>query len=286
MIVKDLKGCIEIGKETLVMGTLNVTPDSFYDGGRYYGLEKALSWARGMVGDGADIIDVGGVSTRPGSKPVSESEELKRVIPVIRELSKEIDIPISIDTYKAKVAEKAIEAGAQIVNDVSGLSADSEMVKVVATNETPIVIMHIQGDPHNFPKNPKYGDLISEINLFFKRKIEFALQSGISDGKLILDPGIGFGKTVKHNLEILKRLDEFSCHNLPLMVGTSRKSFIRKVIKPLEEDSDSLHNSQFVGTLVTLVIAMTKGAHIVRVHDVKEAVYVKSMYNAIILGTN
>lgn len=263
------------------MGTLNVTPDSFYDGGRYYSLEKALERAKEMVEDGADIIDVGGVSTRPGSEPVSESEELKRVIPVIKELSREIDKPISIDTYNAGVANKAIEVGAQIVNDVSGLSADSEMAKVVAANGVSIVIMHIKGGPHHFPKSPRYGDLIPEINLFFKRKIEVALQSGISGNNIILDPGIGFGKTMRHNLEILRRLSEFNCHHLPVMVGTSRKSFIRKVIRPPEEDSHSQYNSQFVGTLVTLVIAMANGANILRVHDVKETVYAKKMYHAI-----
>ncbi|GJQ58086.1 MAG: dihydropteroate synthase [Candidatus Scalindua sp. AMX11] len=263
------------------MGTLNVTPDSFYDGGRFYGLKKALDRARCMIKDGVDIIDVGGESTRPGSKPVSESEELKRVIPVIKELSKEIDKPISIDTYKAGVADKAIEAGAKIVNDVSGLSDESGMAKVVAARGVPVVIMHIKGRPHNFPMSPHYGDLISEINLFFERKIEFALQAGIPDNKLLLDPGIGFGKTMKHNLEILRRLAELNCHKLPIMVGTSRKSFISKVMKPLEEDDHSPYNSQFVGTLVTLVIAMSNGAKIVRVHDVKEAVYAKKMYNAI-----
>ncbi|MDR4505734.1 MAG: dihydropteroate synthase [Candidatus Scalindua sp.] len=281
MAEKHRKGFRERGNETLVMGTLNVTPDSFYDGGKYYGLEKALERAKGMIEDGVDIIDVGGVSTRPGSEPVSESEELKRVIPVIKELSRGIDKPISIDTYKAGVADKAIEAGAQIVNDVSGLSADSEMAKVVAAKGVSIIIMHIKGDPHNFPVSPRYGDLIAEINLFFKRKIEYALQSGISEDNIILDPGIGFGKTMKHNLEILRRLSDFRCHNLPVMVGTSRKSFICKVIKPSEEDSHYQYNSQFVGTLVTLVIAMANGADILRVHDVKEAVYVKKMYNAI-----
>ncbi|MDR4499491.1 MAG: dihydropteroate synthase [Candidatus Scalindua sp.] len=269
-------------QKTLIMGTLNVTPDSFYDGGRYHGLESALGCARGMIEDGADIIDVGGVSTRPGSKPVSDEEELKRVIPVIKELSRETDKPISVDTFKAKVADKAISAGAQIVNDISGLSADSEMAKVVAAHGTPVVIMHIKGQPHNFPKCPEYGDLISEINLFFKKKIVFALESGISDNNIILDPGIGFGKTTKQNLEILRRLDEFNCHNYPIMVGTSRKSFIGKVLKPAEEDGHSKYNAQFFGTLVTLVIAMTKGVKIVRVHDVKEAVYVKKMFEAIV----
>ncbi|MCP5008078.1 MAG: dihydropteroate synthase [Planctomycetes bacterium] len=263
------------------MGALNVTPDSFYDGGRYYDLEKALDCARGMVRDGVDIIDVGGVSTRPGSKPVSEREELKRVIPVIKKLSKEIDKPISIDTYKASVAEKAIEVGAQIINDVSGLSEGSEMARVVAANGAFIVIMHIKGHPHNFPESPEYDDLILDMNLFFKKKIDFALQSGISDNNIMLDPGIGFGKTTRHNLEILRRLSEFNCHNLPVMVGTSRKSFIRKVLKSGEEDSNAQYNSQFIGTLVTLVIAMANGANIVRVHDVKEAVYVRKMYKAI-----
>ncbi|MHC4182435.1 MAG: dihydropteroate synthase [Planctomycetota bacterium] len=281
MSIRHNRGCLEAGEKTLVMGILNVTPDSFYDGGRYDDLESALNHARKMVEDGADIIDVGGESTRPGSSHVSANEELRRIIPVIKELSRETDKPISVDTYKAEVADKAIEAGAQIVNDISGLQADNEMVKVVAANNTPVIIMHIKGQPHDFPKDPIYDDLISEIILFFKKKIDFAVKSGIVDNNIIIDPGIGFGKTPLHNLEILKRLSELKCLNRPVMIGTSRKSFINSVLNPSEDDGFPKDNSQLVGTLVTLIIAVMKGVNIVRVHDVKEAVQVAKMCKAI-----
>ncbi len=302
MIIRHNKGCLEVGERTLVMGILNVTPDSFYDGGKYDDLESALNHARKMIEDGADIIDVGGESTRPGSSHVTADEELRRVIPIIKELSRETDKPISIDTYKAEVADKAIEAGAQIVNDISGLQADNEMVRVVAANNTPIIIMHIKGQPHDFPKDPIYDDLISEIILFFKKKIDFAVKSGIAENNIIIDPGIGFGKTPLHNLEILKRLSELKCLNRPVMIGTSRKSFISSMLRLSEparprphsllaqassggrsggEEGLSKDNSQLVGTLVTLVIAIMKGVNIVRVHDVKEAVQVTKMCRAI-----
>ncbi len=281
MIIKHNKGCLEIGEKTLVMGILNVTPDSFFNGGKHDDLESALNHARKMIEEGADIIDIGGESTRPGSKYISDTEELRRVIPVVKELSRETDKLISIDTYKARVAEKAIESGAQIVNDISGLQADNEMVKVVAANDTPVIIMHIKGRPHNFPIHPIYGDLISEIILFFKKRIEFAVESGIADNNIIIDPGIGFGKTSEHNIEILKRLNELKCLNRPLMIGTSRKSFIGNVLELSEMDGISKYNSQLIGTLVTLVIAITKGINIIRVHDVKEAVQVAKMCNKI-----
>jgi dihydropteroate synthase len=290
LIIKHNKGSLEIGKKALVMGILNATPDSFYDGGKYDDLESALNHARKMIDDGADIIDVGGESTRPGSSYVPAEEELRRVIPIIKELSRETDKPVSVDTYKAVVADKAIEAGAQVVNDISGLQADNEMVRVVAANNTPVIIMHIKGQPHNFPKEPIYDDLISEIIQFFKKKIDFAVKSGIADNNIIIDPGIGFGKTPLHNLEILKRLSELKCLNRPVMIGTSRKSFISDVLKLSEparpcrsggEEGFSKDNSQLVGTLVTLIVAIIKGVNIVRVHDVKEAVQVTRMCNAI-----
>lgn len=264
------------------MGILNVTPDSFFDGGRYDNIEKALNHARQMIKAGADIIDIGGESTRPGSVFVSESEELQRVIPIIKELSKETNIPISIDTYKSLVAEKAIEAGAQIVNDVSGMQAEKEMPKVVASNNTPIIIMHIKGQPHNFSKCPAYDNVINEIIAFFREKVEYAVNSGIDKSKIIIDPGIGFGKAPEHNLEILNRLDLLTCLGLPIMIGTSRKSFIKGVLGGGEENDDvSMLNSPLIGTLVSLVIAITKDANIVRVHDVEEAHQIVKMCKAI-----
>ena len=277
MVIRQENGCPGLGGKVLVMGVLNVTPDSFYDGGKYNDLERALKHARQMIEEGVDIIDVGGESTRPGSCHVSANEEMKRVIPVIKELCKETDKTISIDTYKAEVAERAIEAGAQIVNDISGLQADSKMVSVVAANNIPVVIMHIKGQPHNFPASPVYDDVISEIILFFNQKIDYAVKSGIEEKNIIIDPGIGFGKTPKQNLEILKRLDELKCINHPIMIGTSRKSFISYVLNDSKGINVSGYNPQLVGTLVTLVVAITKGANIIRVHDVKETVQAVKM---------
>ncbi len=281
MIIRHDKGYLDTGSKTLVMGILNVTPDSFYDGGKYYDIEVALNRARKMIDDGADIIDVGGESTRPNSSHVSTDEEIRRIVPLIKELSRETQIPISVDTYKAEVADKAIKAGAQIINDISGLQADKEMVSVAAANNTPIVIMHIKGRPHDFPKNPIYVELIPEIISFLERKIEYAINAGIAHDKIVIDPGIGFGKGAKHNVEILKQLNKFKCLNLPIMIGTSRKSFIDKVLELSGDNNIKENNSRLIGTLVTLVLAVSKGANIVRVHDVKEAVQVIKMYRSI-----
>ena len=284
MIIRHNKGYLETGKKALVMGVLNVTPDSFYDGGKYGDLENALNRARKMIEEGADIIDIGGESTRPDSSYVSADEEIRRVIPVVKELSKETHIPISIDTYKAKVAEKAINAGAQIINDVSGLQADNEMVSVAATNNTPIIIMHIKGDPHSFPKDPVYVKLMSEIISFLERRIEYANKAGIEHDKIIIDPGIGFGKGLKHNLEILRHLNEFKRLNQPIIIGTSRKSFVSNILKQSDGINTVDNDARLLGTLVSLVIALGKGVNIVRVHDVKETVQVIKMYRAIELA--
>ena len=281
MIIRHNKGYLDISEKTLVMGILNVTPDSFYDGGKYYDIEDALNRARKMIDDGADIIDIGGESTRPNSSYVSADEEIRRIVPIIKELSKEIHIPISIDTYKADVADKAIKAGAQIINDISGLQADKEMVRVAAINNTPIIVMHIKGRPHDFPKDPVYVELIPEIISFLERRIEYSVKSGIAYDKIIIDPGIGFGKGAKHNVEILRQLDKFKCLNLPIMIGTSRKSFISRVLEHSGDNDIRENDSSLIGTLVTLVIAVSKGANIVRVHDVKEAVQVIKMYKSI-----
>ena len=284
MIIRHDKGYLDIGCKPLVMGILNVTPDSFYDGGKYFGIDDALNRAREMIDDGADILDVGGESTRPNSNYVSVEEEIRRVIPLIKEISKETQVPISIDTYKAEVADKAIKAGAQIINDISGLQADKEMAKIAAAHNTPIIIMHIKGRPHDFPKDPVYTDLIPEIISFFERKIEYSIKSGIAHNKIIIDPGIGFGKGVEHNIEILRQLNKFKCMDLPIMIGTSRKSFIDKVLEPSDDVNSKENYSHLLGTLVTLVIAVSNGANIVRVHDVKEAVQAIKMYKSIVLS--
>jgi dihydropteroate synthase len=281
LIIRHNKGYLDISEKTLVMGILNVTPDSFYDGGKYYDIEDALNRARKMIDDGADIIDIGGESTRPNSSYVSADEEIRRIVPIIKELSKEIHIPISIDTYKADVADKAIKAGAQIINDISGLQADKEMVRVAAINNTPIIVTHIKGRPHDFPKDPVYVELIPEIISFLERRIEYSVKSGIAHDKIIIDPGIGFGKGAKHNVEILRQLNKFKCLNLPIMIGTSRKSFISRVLEHSGDNDIRENDSSLIGTLVTLVIAVSKGANIVRVHDVKEAVQVIKMYKSI-----
>jgi dihydropteroate synthase len=281
LVIRHDKGCLEFGKKIIVAGVLNVTPDSFYDGGKNNDLDSALNHARRMIEDGADIIDIGGESTRPDSSYVSADEEMLRVIPVIKELSKETHIPISIDTYKAEVAEEAIKAGAQIINDISGLQADDEMARVAAENSTPIIIMHIKGYPHDFPKDPVYDNLIPEIISFFERRIEYAVNSGIAHNNIIIDPGIGFGKRPEHNIAILRQLNDFKCLNLPIMVGTSRKSFISKVLELTDEQNLPKSDSRLAGTLVTLIIAVINGANIVRVHDVRETVQAIKMYRAI-----
>ncbi len=256
--------CINPDRKTLVMGIINVTPDSFSDGGKYVKIKNAINHAKKMVDDGADIIDVGGESTRPGAKEVSISEELRRVIPVVESIRLNFpDILISIDTTKSVVARKAIKAGADIINDVSGLNSDIEMVGVVANLKVPIIIMHMKGNPKNMQINPKYKNLIGEITSFFEKKIKIATELGINRNLIIIDPGIGFGKTINHNFEIISKLKEFSKLNLPIMIGPSRKSFIGKTLNlPVE--------SLIEGTSATITASILNGANIVRVHDVLE----------------
>lgn len=267
---------LEIGERTLIMGVVNVTPDSFSDGGLYLDKESAVNYAKRLVGEGADIIDVGGESTRPFSEPVSIEEELGRVLPVIKTLSKEIEVPISIDTYKAEVASKALEAGASIVNDITGLS-DKRMAEIVAESDVPVIIMHMKGTPKDMQENPQYDDVVREILAFFRERIERGLIEGIKRDKMLIDPGIGFGKTVEHNLEIIRRLDEFKILDKPLVIGTSRKSFIGKVLGLSVEE-------RLEGTLATITASIMKGADIVRVHDVKECKRTAMMTDAIVRG--
>ena len=255
--------CLNPKRETLVMGIVNVTPDSFSDGGKFFSPEVAISHASKLITQGADIIDIGGESTRPGAEPVSESEELKRVIPVIEKIRTDNPtILISIDTTKASVAKYAVEAGANIINDVSGLSFDNNMTGIVESLNVPIVIMHMKGNPQNMQLNPKYKDIVNEILDFFKIKIKIAIQSGINRSMIILDPGIGFGKTVDHNFELLSRLNEFNVLELPIMIGPSRKSFIGITLDLPPED-------RVEGTAAAVSAGVMNGASIVRVHDVK-----------------
>ncbi len=245
----------------LIMGILNVTPDSFSDGNLFLNPNNSIKHAKQMVKDGADIIDVGGESSRPGSDAVSEEEELGRVSQIIKKLKDEIKVPISIDTYKPKVAEECIKLGASIINDINGLR-NEEMVKVAAKYKAPVVIMHMKGSPKTMQKNPEYKDVIKEIKQFLAKQIKKAKKAGIKD--IIIDPGIGFGKTTEHNLHILKNLSEFKELKCPILVGPSRKSFIGNITGlPV--------NERLEGTLAAISIAIMNGANIVRVHDVKES---------------
>ena len=245
------------------MGILNVTPDSFSDGGLFINKNNAINHAIRMQDEGADIIDIGGESTRPGAKAVSVKEEIRRVVPVIEELAKKMKIPISIDTYKSAVAEAALSAGASMVNDISGLRFDPRMPEVAAAHKVPVVIMHIKGTPGNMQKNPFYNALIPEIADYLREGIEIARDAGIAEDKIIIDPGIGFGKTVEHNLEIIKRLGEFAGFEKPILIGASRKSFIGKIFCDLPV------TERLEGTAAAVAIGIFNGANMIRVHDVK-----------------
>ena len=256
--------CQNQNRETLVMGILNVTPDSFSDGGLFYNTDEAVSHALQLIEYGIDIIDIGGESTRPGAKKISEEEEIQRIIPVvkqIRELSPEIII--SIDTTKSMVAQKAIQSGANIINDISGFSFDNRMIDVVRESKVPVIIMHMQGDPSNMQNKPVYDDLIIDISSFFKSKIKLATDAGIKKKQIILDPGIGFGKTVGDNFQLINQLNEFCKLGFPVMIGPSRKSFIGTTLNLPVDD-------RLEGTAAAVAVGVMNGARIVRVHDVKE----------------
>lgn len=257
------------------MGILNVTPDSFSDGGKYVSRESIRKQVDRMIEDGADIIDVGGESSRPFSEPVSVDEELKRVIPAIQEIKKNHSVPVSIDTTKAEVAKKAIEAGAEIINDISALRFDPNMIEVAKSYNIPVIIMHMQGSPKNMQLEPSYNDVIHEISAFFHERISWAEKNGFSKERLMIDPGIGFGKTVTHNLTILKHLDEFTKIGCPVLIGHSRKSFLGKVLDLEIEDRDNV-------TATISAFCSIKNAAIVRVHDVKKTALAIHMTNAIL----
>jgi len=268
---------LELGSRTLIMGILNVTPDSFSDGGLFAEVETAVEHAKNMVAEGADIIDVGGESSRPGADTVSVDAEKDRVLPVIERLIKTVEVPISIDTYKSSVARDALNMGACIVNDITALQGDPDMASVVAAAGVPVVLMHMKGTPKDMQSAPHYDSLISEITSFLKTRIQAAIDAGITQNQIIIDPGIGFGKTVAHNLEIIRRLREFRSLGKPILIGTSRKSFIGKVLG-LSTDE------RLEGTAATIAVSITNGADIVRIHDVKEAARVIRMTDAIVRG--
>ncbi|MGB8657000.1 MAG: dihydropteroate synthase [Candidatus Zixiibacteriota bacterium] len=274
MIIQFRERIIDLSSRTHIMGILNVTPDSFSDGGRFFKADHAVEQGVRMAEQGADIIDIGGESTRPGSLPVTLEEELSRVIPVIESLSKRTDTIISIDTYKSEVARQALDAGAQMINDISALRFDPEMKKIAAEYKVPLVLMHIKGTPRNMQENPSYEDVIAEITDYLRESIRIAQEADIDREKVIIDPGIGFGKRLEDNLNILKNLRKFSILNCPILVGCSRKSFIGKILNlPVEE--------RLEGSLAALAVAVMNGANIVRVHDVKESKRVAQLVDAI-----
>ncbi|HEX8949758.1 MAG TPA: dihydropteroate synthase, partial [Dissulfurispiraceae bacterium] len=266
---------LDLDRKTHVMGVLNITPDSFSDGGLHFDRDKAVAHALRLVEDGADILDIGGESTRPGSDPVPLEEELRRTIPVIQAVAKEIRVPISIDTYKSEVARRALDAGASMVNDISGLRFDPEMPKVVSEYKVPVLIMHIKGTPGDMQQNPVYEALIPEVMDYLRIGARLASNFGIPGDMVIIDPGIGFGKTFSHNLEIIRNLREFTLLGNPVAIGVSRKAFLGKVLgnAPAQE--------RLEGTASAVAISIFNGAHIVRVHDVKEMAKVARVADAI-----
>lgn len=265
------KYTFNFGKRTYIMGILNVTPDSFSDGGDFVDIEAAVQHAKQMVEDGADIIDIGGESTRPGCAEVLVEQELDRVIPVIERLVKEIDVPISIDTYKAEVADKAIQAGAVMINDIWGMQKDPKMVKIVAKHQVPVILMH------NHQGTDYSRDIMEEIYIFLRHSIDIGLQEGIKLSNMILDPGIGFGKTSEQNIIVMARMGELNDFGCPILLGTSRKSFLGKIL-------DLLPKERVEGTVATSVMGIMQGVDILRVHDIKENLRAAKVTDAVVRG--
>ncbi len=269
----------DLSRHGLIMGVLNVTPDSFSDGGKFFTVEKALEHGLRMAAEGAQIIDIGGESTQPGAEFVAAEEELRRVIPVVERLRANIEIFISIDTSKAKVAGAAIGAGALIVNDVTGGRGDKEMMPLVAENKAAFIIMHMQGNPQTMQIEPRYIDVVSEVADFFRQQYGRALDCGIDPMAIAFDPGIGFGKTLEHNLELLTQLERIRVHERPLVVGVSRKSFLAKLT-----DSSEM-NDRLAPAVALTSLLRTRGADVFRVHDVKENVNALRLTEAILQKT-
>lgn len=257
-----------------VMGILNVTPDSFSDGGQFVSKSNILAQVRKMVADGADIIDIGGESSRPYAQPVSVEEECDRVLPIIKTIRKEFSVQISVDTTKAVIARQALDAGANIINDISALRLDPNMVKLARKTDCPVVLMHMQGTPDNMQEDPRYDDVIGEISYFLEERIEWAGSLGIEKDRIIIDPGIGFGKKLEHNLSILKHLDRLKHLGCPVLLGHSRKAFIGKILGREVNDRDT-------GTAIVSAMSCLKNIDIIRVHDVDKTVQAIKMATAI-----
>ncbi len=273
---------MELGPHPLIMGIVNVTPDSFSDGGKFFSTQAAVSHGVKLVSQGAHMLDVGGESTRPFSEPVAENQQIDRVIPVIETLSKKVNVPISIDTSRASVAKAALEAGATIINDISALQEDDQMGPLAAQADVPLILMHMQGTPKDMQVEPVYQNLFGEIHTFFDNAIDRALSCGVKRSQIIIDPGIGFGKNVDHNLALISHLDYFHRLNLPILVGHSRKAFIRKIIKPVDEiEFTPGHPQVEIGTQIATAILAFRGVHIIRVHNVANTVSTLKFINAL-----
>lgn len=263
--------CLELGPRTCIMGVLNTTPDSFSDGGKFNTFETAVSQGIKLFEDGAHILDIGGESSRPFSESVSEQEELDRVIPVIETLSRQIDIPISIDTVKSGVAKAALDAGASIINDISAFEKDPGLADLAAQRNVPVVLMHMRGTPETMQVNPDYDNLMFEITSYLESRAEYAIEKGIKKTNIILDPGIGFGKTIEHNLVLINHLEKIIALGYPVLIGPSRKSFIYNILTQKEKTRIGPdHIKTEYGTLAAVSASILKGAHIVRIHDVEK----------------
>jgi len=267
---------LDLSRQGLIMGVLNVTPDSFSDGGKFFAAEKAIEHGLKMAAGGADIVDVGGESTRPGAEPIAADEELRRVIPVIEKLRTKIDVPISIDTSKTEVALAAIQAGASIVNDVTGGRGDEGMLPLIAETKSALIIMHMQGTPRTMQKQPRYNEVVSEVADFFRQQYACAIGCNIDPMAIAFDPGIGFGKTLDHNLELLAQLERLRAHDRPLVIGVSRKSFLGNLIESPDMDDRG------APAVALTALLRTRGADVFRVHDVKENVSALRVTEAIL----
>jgi dihydropteroate synthase len=269
--------CLDLHKRTHIMAVLNVTPDSFSDGGRYFQHDRALARGHEMAREGADIIDVGGESTRPYSKTLSIAEEMDRVMPVVEALSQDLSVPVSIDTTKSEVAREAVRVGASMINDISALRFDPLMAETAARAGVPVILMHMRGTPGTMQDNPTYDDLLGEIIGFLKDAVDRSVRAGIREDLIVLDPGIGFGKTFDHNLQIIKELSRLQALGKPILIGTSNKAFIGHIL-------DKEPHERSTGTMATLACAVLNGANIVRVHDVPKAVETVKIADAIKRG--
>jgi dihydropteroate synthase len=278
-ILHTRAGDLDLSKRVHVMGILNVTPDSFSDGGQFLSPEAAIARGETMVEEGADILDIGGESTRPGAPPVSLEEEISRVIPIVEILAQRLpNVPISVDTTKAEVARRALAEGASILNDISALTFDPGMVPVLKEHGVPVVLMHMQGTPATMQKNPAYADVVADVRRFFQERISWCAGQGLTN-QIILDPGLGFGKTLEHNLEILRRLAEFKNLSHPILIGASRKSFLGRI---LSEGKDPVSpENRLEGSLAAALLAAQAGCGVVRVHDVLATRRALSVWSAI-----